>query len=409
MEAGGTSAGFPCCFPSQYDGWRDNGVRLAGSGGDYVAFVRHPLFRGLLAIVAVLCTALSPVARADVTIKQRMQMEGGGLMAMMNMSGETVTTISGDRARTESDLRMESRLMRMFGGGRTAEIVRLDEGKLYHLDLRKKTFSEMSMAEQKAAMEKSMEQMRKAQQSQKQGTSGVDESDCQWSEPTATVQRSGETQTIAGARAERTIVTATQSCKNPKTGQVCDFHLILDQWMAPDLKASDEVSSYYRNYTKKLGLDVADAPDFSQRLESMFGGYQGIWKEISEKMQQSKGYPVRSTVSLALGGPQCDSAQQAQTKQTQSSPGIGKAVGGALGGAFGRFLGGRRDKAAEEAKEAKEAKEAEKQTVAQSSGDSVLPKDTIKLMSISTELVSMSRDKVGPETFEVPAGFRKTN
>lgn len=85
--------------------------------------------------------------------------------------------------------------MRMFGGGPTAEIVRLDEGKIYQLDLEKTTFAEMSLAEQ-------------------------------------------------------------------------------------------------------LRIDIADAPGFAQRLEYMFGAYQGIWSEITAKMDASEGYPMRSGSSL---------------------------------------------------------------------------------------------------------------
>jgi hypothetical protein len=328
-------------------------------------------------------------------MEQRLRVEGTGLMKMINMTGHTVTTVSGQRARTDSDVEMESRLMRMFGGsGQTAEIVRLDQEKLYQLDLKKKTFRELSFAEQKAMMQQSMEQMREAQQSQQQGTSGVDESSCQWSEPTATVERSGEAETIAGFRAERVTVTASQSCADPQTGQVCDFNLILDQWLAPEFEAGDELVDYYRTYAEKLGLEVPTSANFSQRLESMFGGYHGIWNEIAAKMQDAEGYPLRSTVSLAVGGAQCESTEQAQA--ANAKPGIGEAVGGALGGALGGMFGRRRDAA--KAASAESAAPADTAT---------LPDGTIRLMSISSELLSLSRDAAAAGTFEVPANFRQ--
>jgi hypothetical protein len=285
--------------------------------------------------------------------------------------------------------------MRMFGGsGPTAEIVLLDQDKLYQLDIKKKTFTETSLAEQKAAMQQSIEQMRDAQQPQQQSTSGIDESSCQWSEPTATVEQSGEAETIAGYRAERMTVTASQSCTDPQSGQVCSFNLILDQWLAPEFEAADEVTEYYQAYAQKLGLDVANSADFSQRLESMFGSYQGIWSEIAGKMRETEGYPLRSTVSLAMGGPQCDSSQQAQSADSASSGGIGEAVGGALGGALGGFLGRKRD-AAQAAPEPPAPAE-----------DPTLPDGTVRLMSISSELVSLSHDAAAPDTFQVPPGFR---
>ena len=51
--------------------------------------------------------------------------------------------------------------MRTFarGVGQGTEIVRLDQDKMYSLDHKKKTYTEMTFAEQRAQMEKAMQQM----------------------------------------------------------------------------------------------------------------------------------------------------------------------------------------------------------------------------------------------------------
>src|SRR5690606_33205435 len=118
--------------------------------------VYRPRGRMLLAVLPIVWLA---GAHGDVTMEQRMRVDGPGGMKFLNMSGTTVTMISGDRSRTESDLKMESRLMRMFGGGSTAEIVRLDQEKVYQLNLKKKTYTETTFEEQRAALEQSMQQM----------------------------------------------------------------------------------------------------------------------------------------------------------------------------------------------------------------------------------------------------------
>src|SRR5690606_41938343 len=104
--------------------------------------------------------------------------------------------------------------------------------KMYSLDHKKKTYSETTFAEQRAELQKAMEQMEKGQASQQQAASGVDESECVWSDPKADVLRSVEKSQIAGYDAERVTIVATQSCKNKKTGEVCDFGLVLEQWVA---------------------------------------------------------------------------------------------------------------------------------------------------------------------------------
>lgn len=339
------------------------------------------------AIAAVLSTA----AHADVTIEERMSISGAGLMKMANMSGTTTTKISGQRARTDSNLEFESGLMRTFarGAGQGTEIVRLDQDKLYSVDNRKKTYSETTFAERRAQMQQAMDKMRESQASQQQATSGVNDAQCEWSEPKADVKRTGEKGTFAGYQAERVTVTATQSCKDKETGQVCDFGLVMDQWVAPGFEASAETLAYQRAFAEKLGLSTSGSRDFAERAQSMFGRYQGLWKEVATKMQDVKGYPVKLTFGLGVGGPQCQSTQQTQANGGPASPpSIGGAIGGALGGMFGR----------------------KKETTApppDAAPPAQLPGGLMSLMSMSNELVSVSGGSIDAQSFEPPAGYKK--
>ncbi|WP_129641522.1 hypothetical protein [Peristeroidobacter agariperforans] len=347
--------------------------------------------RALLA--GALAAILSATAQADVIITERMSISGAGLMKMANMNGTTTTSISGQRARTDSNLQFESGLMRTFarGIGDSTEIVRLDQDKMYSVDDKKKTYTETTFAETRAQMEKVSQQMQEAQAAQQRGTSGVDDSQCEWSEPKGEVIRSGEKADIAGYQAERVTVTATQSCKDKKTGQVCDFGLVLDQWVAPDFKASEEAQAYQLAFAQKMGLATAGSRDFAERAESMFGRYQGLWGEVSNKMRDVKGYPVKLSFGLGVGGPQCQSTQEMQAggqqPSTASPAGLGEALGGALGGMFGK-------------KKAAAAPEA-------AAPPAQLPGGLFSLMGMSTELVSVSTDKVDPQSFEPPAGYKK--
>lgn len=349
---------------------------------------RHTTF--FLPLCAMLLGA-GPAA-AEVTIEETMRVEGAGLMTMVNMSGTSVTRISGDRGRMDSDLQMESRLMRMVGGlGPTAEIVRLDEERLISLDLKDKTYSETTFAAQRAEMEEAMSQMRESQQTQQQGMSGIDESECEWSEATASVERSGDTATIGGYRAEQLRLTATQSCRDRKSGQVCDFGLRVEQWIAPEFEAATEVLRFYQAYAEKMGLDATGSRGFAERAETMFGGYEGIWEALAEHMQSLEGYPVKSSIALVMGGAECESVQQLQAAGSTGTPSIGEAIGGAFGGRLGGMLGRKRDDSA-------------KATPAEPASG---PADgMLTLMTITNELVSVTPGPVAAETFEVPAGFR---
>jgi hypothetical protein len=163
---------------------------------------------------------------------------------------------------------------------------------------------------------------------------------------------------------------------------------VLDQWVAPGFQASSEVQEYQRAFAEKLGLNASTSRDFSERAQSMFGRYQGIWSEVVTKMRDVKGHPVKTSFGLGVGGPQCQSAQDTQASGGPASPpSIGGAIGGALGGMFGKK---------------KQATPAETSTP-----PAALPGGMMPLMSMSTELVSVKRDGVDSQLFELPAGYKK--
>jgi hypothetical protein len=351
--------------------------------------------------ILTLCLAAAPAA-ADVTIEQTTRMEGEGLLQFMNMTMHTETSVSGDRSRTDTRMEMESRLMRMFAGaGDSSDIVRLDKDTTYRLDTENKRYTEISLAEQRAQTEKSMQEMREAQESQRQGASGVDESQCEWTDPKTEVNRTGRTETIAGFPAEELTITASQACvdkSNPE--QVCEFRLSLDQWLSSEIPGGDELLEYFQAYGEKLGFEVSGSPGFAQRAESMFGSYQGIWEEVVEQMKDIDGYPVRSSFALAVGGPQCDTgAQGAGNGKNPSMSDMGKAVSGSIGGVIGGLFGGRKKQQEAEPEATAEPEEPVVQTA-----DGFYP-----MMTVSSEIVSADTSAVPDGRFEVPAGYKKAN
>ena len=215
---------------------------------------------------------------------------------------------------------------------------------------------------------------------------------CEWSDPKSEVKRTGEKALIAGFQAERVTITATQSCRNKKNGQVCDFGLALDQWIAPGFEASAETQAYQRAYAEKLGLGAAASRDFAERAQSQFGRYKGIWTEVGTKMAELnlKGYPVKSGFSLGVGGPQCQSTQQTQAQGGPQSP------------PSHRRGAGRRTR-----RHVRKKKQPDAQPQA-AAPPPTMAGGLMPLMSMGTELVSISRDAVGPQTFDVPADYKKT-
>jgi hypothetical protein len=346
-------------------------------------------------------------AQADVTVESTTSVDGVGAMAFANMSGSSKTSISGDNARIDSDMKMQSKVIGFLARnalGPSAEIVLLDQDKLYHLNINKKEYTETSFEQIRAQMQKMSDQMNSSED--KRQPAAIDQSKCVWLPAKAEVTKSGEKAQFAGYDAQRVTVTATQPCQDKETGAICEIALVLDQWISADFGESSEARKFYAAYASKMGIDISNSQDVSQRAKTLFGQYKGVWTEIAEKMPKVKGYPVKSSFSLGIGGPQCknSNSQASQTSQTDnsspSSSGVSPSPSGIAGAVVGK-LGGLFQKK-------KDTTDAPPATPpAPAVEPVVMPPGDIALMTVSSQVVSVSTSNVSADVFTVPAGFKK--
>jgi hypothetical protein len=176
----------------------------------------------------------------------------------------------------------------------------------------------------------------------------------------------------------------------------------MDQWTSTDFAVSGEARKFYSAYAAKMGIDPSNSQDVSERAKALFSQYKGVWTEVAAKMQTVKGYPVKSSFTLGLGGPQCKdsnsqpAANQADTNQQspgpQSPSGIAGAVVGKLGGLFQRK---------------KDPADAPAAPPAATATPVAMPPGDVALMTVSSQLVSVSTNPLSPDVFAVPAGFKK--
>jgi hypothetical protein len=366
--------------------------------------------RSAFALGCVLAACAS-TANADVTTQQRISIDGIGGMSIANVSGTTTTIISGERSRTESALQLQSKLVRMFARGAAGphvDIVLLDEGKIDHLEDDKKEYTETTFEQLRAQMQKVMGEAGSKPTKEEPRPSTVDDSKCEWSDPKAEVKKTGEKATFAGFDAERLTITASQACKDKDTGSVCEFVLSLDEWLAPKFEHSAEAMKFQRAYAQKMGLGTGTAStskDLSERAQAMFGRYKGIWSEVAAKTKDMKGYPVKTSFAFAVGGPQCQTQNQSQNTQssdstastsTPTSPAdVAGQIGGKLAGLFH--------------KKSDNPPPADASAPAAPAAAPALPPGMIPLMTMSSELVSVSTAAVDPGVFQVPADFKKVD
>jgi hypothetical protein len=340
-------------------------------------------------------------AHADITIERATSVEGVGAMAFANMSGSSKISISGDKSRTDSDMKMQSKIVGFLARnavGPSAEIVLLDQDKLYHLNMNKKEYTETNFEQLRAQMQKMSDQMNSSEN--KQQPSAVDQSKCVWLPAKVDVNKSGEKTQFAGYDAQRVTVTATQPCQDKETGAICEVALVLDLWTSADFAESNEARKFYTAYASKMGIDISNSQDVTEKAKALFSQYKGVWSEIAAKMQSVKGYPVKSSFTLGLGGPQCkdSNSQQAQTSQSDSTPQSPSGIAGAVAGKLGSLFQKKKDTA-----DAQPPASPQAPAVA----PVAMPPGDVALMTVSSQVVSVSTNGVSTDVFTVPAGFKK--
>ncbi len=318
------------------------------------------------------------VSAADVTIEERIAVEGTGLMSMASMQGTARTSISNHRARVENNLRMHSGFMRMLmrSAGETTEIVRLDDGAIYVLDMKKQRYHETSVVARSA-------ELARASAAQQGNPVAFDDSQCDWSEPKLTVNRSGAKVVFAGLSAAPLSIVARQSCKDRRTGAVCDIALSFEGWIAASSGGAREALQFRSAYAQQLGL--AD----DTRAGSLFGRYKQPWVLISAEVRKIKGFPVKTRFALGLGGGSC-TGPPASGAGVSGAPSPG-ALASRMMGVFGRKKAPPEDTAAAVSAE----------PVPDALSGMVVP------LRMTSELYSIVSEPLSASTFEVPAGFKR--
>jgi hypothetical protein len=338
----------------------------------------------LIAAAVAMCAI--DAAEADVTVQESIVVEGAGLMSIANMSGTSTSSISGKRNRMETDMRMKSGLVRMFarGAGQGVEIVRLDEDKVYELDMKKKRYRETSLADRRAQLAKAVEQAGQAQQRQT-GPMDIDDSQCDWSDPKAEISKPGARETIAGFSAQHVSVVVRQSCKDRRSGEVCSIALSLEEWLAPLSDAGRELMQFRSAYAQQMGM-VGEGRDVVERAQGLFGRYKAAWALVAKEMRNLNGFPVKTGFAFGMGGGSC-SATPADAGAGGGAPSPA-AVASQIGSLFGR-------------KSEPDEPSTSSAPVPAALAGMVVP------LRVTSQMLSMSSEPLSPGTFDVPEGFRK--
>jgi hypothetical protein len=386
----------------------------------------------LILSAAAAFAALSPAARADVTVGQKTSMSLGGI----NIDIDSVERTSADKQRSDSTVRCHGLLALFCHDVEGGRIVRLDKQVEWELQPKKKLYSERPFPtpEQRAAaqqqLDAAMEEMKKCQMPQAQNAShgtAPDTSHCQLSSPVLDVNGTDEHATILGHDARKTNVVLSQTCTDTQTGDVCQIDYGFETWLTTDqIPGTDERNAFTRKYLEAQGLDPNN-PQLQRTVAQFMAPYAGALKQLRSKAADLKGYPLRTTFYMAFGGPHCGKAKEAAQQQASSGSRFSmhslasNALAGGLSGLFHRGAsaihadsagGAAAAGAANEAADPAASAAASSMTAQSSSGDSPAsaaapaPGALVRVVSLTTETTSLDSSNIPQDQFDIPADWK---
>jgi hypothetical protein len=299
-------------------------------------------------LLSGLAAASAGAARADVTIEQQTSFD----VAIIKAHGTATEYTTADKQRRDSDMHCEGFMSMLCGNTQSGEIIRLDRDVTWLLEPKKQEYREspfLTAAQRQAAEQQAQAVMEKMKQcpAMQNKAAGPDTSKCQMSTPKFDVKQTGTHATLAGHDAQLTQLALTQSCSDPQSGDVCEFLFSIDSWLTQDQIAGlEDRKAFQEAYRKKLGLDDPNSP-MQKQMAQFLAPYAGSLKELSSKMGDLKGYPLKTAMRIAFGGEHCSAAKgQAQSAGgsggnvvTDAGQAAGDAAAGSAAGAAGSAAG----------------------------------------------------------------------
>jgi hypothetical protein len=230
----------------------------------------------ITAAVMVLC--LSGISFSDVIVKSSTDVD---MMGMGKIDIEHTQYMRQNMVR--NDIVTEMTGNPMAKGPQTqenTEIVRLDKGVSWLLNPAASTYNERELSQVKGMVD----EMKKGETP---GAAG----NYEWQ---VNVKGEGDTATVAGYKAKILRAQAVGVNKdNPKDTVFIDY----EQYFGIDTPAQEDFSGFSNKYKEVLGVEGGFLSQMS--MNPLLSQYRGQLEEISEKVGQEKGFPLKTVLNIS--------------------------------------------------------------------------------------------------------------
>ncbi|MBZ5528796.1 MAG: hypothetical protein LAN71_12955 [Acidobacteriia bacterium] len=347
--------------------------------------------RLLAVFLCILLLGGAMPARADFHYSEISKMTGGTLMAMMKVLGPFGGKSSNLSKPITTEVSLKGNKLRRESSDGRIHITDLDGRRFIEIDAKKKTYSEMTFEEMKAAMKKAQEDAKKKMEENPKHANAKMNVKVSVTAGEGTREILGKTTHEVKARIEM----EAEATGNPeaarRSAQGGSIVTTSDAWVAPGIPGHDELLRFYQRMAKEIDW----VPPSSIQIDPQVSKSMA---ELQKNQGAFKGMPLLSYVSMGMEG--AAGAPAASTPEPKHSSSSRESVPTTPGGAAIKGLGGLFGKHKQKEKEKEEAE-------AQDSKNPPPPSTPGALMELTVEVTSFSSDSLPASLFTVPAGYTR--
>jgi hypothetical protein len=335
--------------------------------------MRRRSIKGLMTMGILL--AATAALRAEVKVEEKSQFKMEGMMGrMMGLFGGkgakegVINTVSvkGNRKMTASE--------------DSAEIIDLDEQKIYNLDMKRKSYEVVTFQEMRRRMLEAQEKAAKSVREDKKEAQAPSEKQMEFD---FSLKESGQRRSLNGYDCREVVMTMTGHEKGKTLeesgGMVITSHL----WLGPEIPAMKEIAEFDQRYAKILDVTVGlgGSADQMAMATAMYPGMKDMIGKMQAENVNMKGAQILTEMTMeSVQNPAQVSQEQKQESDDSSSMSPVKGIGGLLSRRLSR------------------KKESE--------GEANKPKNRTTIMTVNHEVLKISTS-VSPSDLEIPAGFKE--
>ena len=317
---------------------------------------------------------------ADFSYQQTSTITGGMMASMMKAAG-VFSKSATEPVRSTVSVKGDKLMHRTQNEG---SIIDLDAQTITRIDFQKKTYSVMTFAEMKAAMEQAAQKAQDRKSSQGAGAQ-VDYK--------VSRDATGKTRQIGGIDTKEMLLKMEAQSTDQQSGQTGAMAINCDMWIAPSIPGYQEVRDFYRRMSEKI--DWTPSGNMFMANPGVSQGMAGMTKEMAKLdgvpvlQVTTMGAPGQPAAGSSQAGTQQQPAPQPPPQQQASAPSLGGVLGGKLGGLGG--LG---------------RKKQDQPPPAAAPSDQA-PSSPGSMLEMTTELSGFASAPLDASQFAVPAGFKQ--